>query len=83
MREYTTWMPNKALKIRADFCADFRAKTLSKEKISLRKRKYIFCSKIPETIDNTRKARNLNGLWASFFWCARRDLNLHTKTQIH
>ena len=23
MREYTTWMPNKALKIRADFRADF------------------------------------------------------------
>lgn len=27
MREYTTWMPNKALKIRADFRADFRAKS--------------------------------------------------------
>jgi hypothetical protein len=65
------------------FVPIFVQKTLSKEKISLRKRKYIFCSKIPETIDNTRKARNLNGLWASFFWCARRDLNLHTKTQIH
>jgi hypothetical protein len=58
-------MPNKTLKIRADFRADFRGKTLSKEQISLRKRKYIFCSKIPESIDIARKTRNPSGLRVS------------------
>ena len=47
------------------FVPIFVEKALSKEEISLRKRKCIFYSKIPESIDIARKTRNPNGLRVS------------------